>query len=82
MPENRHMIPFIHPGRFRYLIGGVKPPPYRSGTARRPFPTVLLWCAHPLGGGNPSHAAGGEQSAPAVGRRLSAAGEIHFTGEM
>ena len=81
MPENRHMIPFIHPGRFRYLIGGVKTPPYRSGTARRPFPTVLLWCALPLGG-NPSHAAGGEQSAPAVGRRLSAAGEIHFTGEM
>ena len=26
--KKRHMILFFHPGRFRYLIGGVKTPPY------------------------------------------------------
>ena len=28
--KNRHAIPFFHPGRFRYLIGGVMPPPYEN----------------------------------------------------
>ena len=28
MPKNRHLISFVQPGRFRYLISGVKTPPY------------------------------------------------------
>ena len=28
MSKNRHLISFVQPGRFRYLIGGVKTPPY------------------------------------------------------
>ena len=28
MPKNRSLIPFIEPGRFRYLIGGLMSPPY------------------------------------------------------
>ena len=41
VPKNRCLIPFIEPGRFRYLIGGLMSPPYDGLCDKQQFDDLL-----------------------------------------